>query len=289
MQAQRRPRRPAGTGSLLVRSDRAGRRSWYAKFRIGDRQVKRRLGPLREAGSAQGLSRGQAEKELRRLIEREGAAPTVARRIDLQAAADSHIDHVENFRGRKPTTVDDYRSMTRVHLVPFFGTRALGSIDVQLVESYISAKLRQGLARTTVRHQVMLLHGIFAHALRRGWCSSNPVAAAERPPAGGASPDIHYLDRAEVEALIRAVPDDDVGRMEAVLYLTAAMTGLRQGELVALRWRDVDWVAGAVPRLHARGVHGAEEPALLEGGADGRPPRRRARAPLRRLVVDCGR
>jgi integrase len=43
-----------------------------------------------------------------------------------------------------------------------------------------------------------------------------------------------------VEALLRAVPDDPLGRVERVMYLTAAMTGMRQGELFALRWRDVE-------------------------------------------------
>lgn len=63
---------------------------------------------------------------------------------------------------------------------------------------------------------------------------------------------------AEVEALIRAVPDDAIGDMERVLYLTAAMTGLRQGELIALRWRDVDWSAGVVRvrRTRTRGQLG---------------------------------
>ena len=40
--------------------------------------------------------------------------------------------------------------------------------------------------------------------------------------------------------------EDDLARVERVLYLTAAMTGLRQGELLALRWRDIDWTAGKI-------------------------------------------
>jgi integrase len=61
-----------------------------------------------------------------------------------------------------------------------------------------------------------------------------------------------------VEALLRAVPDDPLGRVERVMYLTAAMTGMRQGELFALRWRDVDWSARRirVRRNYVRGHYG---------------------------------
>jgi hypothetical protein len=50
----------------------------------------------------------------------------------------------------------------------------------------------------------------------------------------------------EVEALIGETPDDELGKVDRVLYPTATMTGLRQGELVAWRWRDVDWQAAKV-------------------------------------------
>ncbi len=59
-------------------------------------------------------------------------------------------------------------------------------------------------------------------------------------------PDIRFLDDAELEALLRVVPADRIGGTDRVLYLAAAMTGLRQGELMALRWRDIDWSAARV-------------------------------------------
>lgn len=48
----------------------------------------------------------------------------------------------------------------------------------------------------------------------------------------------------EVEAVIRVVPEDHLGALHRVLYRTAAMTGMRKGELQALGWMDVDWGTG---------------------------------------------
>jgi integrase len=59
----------------------------------------------------------------------------------------------------------------------------------------------------------------------------------------------------EAEALLRAVPEDDLGKVEKVLYLAAITTGMRQGELIGLRWMDVDWAARkiGVRRTYVRG------------------------------------
>ncbi|MGA8218118.1 MAG: site-specific integrase, partial [Solirubrobacterales bacterium] len=80
----------------------------------------------------------------------------------------------------------------------------------------------------------------------------------QKPESGGSNEDIRFLNLAEIDALIRAVPDDDLGRMEAVMYRTAAMTGIRQGECLGLRWRDVDWSAMRlrVRQSYVRGEYG---------------------------------
>jgi len=102
---------------------------------------------------------------------------------------------------------------------------------------------------------VGLLHGIFELAQREGWVTANPCKLAAKPRAKNADADIHFLDQAELDALVAAVPDDDLGRVERVMYVAAAMTGMRQGELLALRWMDVDWSARRV-RVRRNYVHG---------------------------------
>ena len=99
---------------------------------------------------------------------------------------------------------------------------------------------------------------MFELATRRGWAVINPLRGVERPRGGSADPDIRYLTMEEVEAVLRSVPDDELGRVERVLYLAAVMTGMRRGELLGLRWGDIDWEARRirVRRNYVRGEFG---------------------------------
>ena len=176
----------------------------------------------------------------------ETVAPSPDRRLTFEIAGAQYLTHLEEVMQRKRTTVQDYRIMLRRHLAPFFGKRALGAIEPVDIGDYIAAKRRAGLAMKTVTNHLQFAHGVFAFALRRRWVVTNPVAMADRPPAAPGDPDIRFLDREELEALLRAAVDDYLGSLDRVLWLTAAMTGLRQGELAALRWRDVDWTARVI-------------------------------------------
>jgi integrase len=237
-------RRSFGSGSLYVRRYDDGSEAWYGRWWLGGERIKRKLGPKREPGGRNGLTRAQAERELRRRIESE--RPVVRARLTLGRAGEIYLEHLEHVLERKPTTVADYRSMLRTHLDRFFGQRPLERIEPEHVAAYLVAKKRAGLATKTLTNHLVFLHGLFAFAVKRGWVRANPVASVDRPVAAASDPDIRYLELDEVEALLRAVPDDYLGPTEGALYLTAAMSGLRQGELLALRWLDVDWQAGRI-------------------------------------------
>ena len=142
--------------------------------------------------------------------------------------------------GRKKSTLEDYESTLRVHLVPFFGDCTLDEIDVSTVEAFIYSKVDEGKAPKSIQNYLGLLQSIIGYGVKRGWCESNPVALVETPRAQR-DRDIRFLTLAELEAVLAASPETPLGRVDRLVFLAAAMTGMRRGEVVALRWQDVDW------------------------------------------------
>jgi len=106
--------------------------------------------------------------------------------------------------------------------------------------AFIAAKRLEGKAIKSIINYLGLLQAIFNQALKRGWCEQNPVRLVDRPRQSRRDPDIRFLTAEELDALLAATPDTARGRMERVIYLAAATTGMRRGELLALRWQDVD-------------------------------------------------
>ncbi len=245
-------RRAHGTGSLTVR-----RGKWFGRWRIGDRQITRVVGPVREPGTTAGLTRVQAERELRRLMDTQ---TTVASRdrLTVHDAGTRLIAHLQA-KGRKRSTLEAYESILRVHLAAYFQDRPLDRIEPYHVEAFIAWMRQQGRSAKTTRNALGLLHGVYEHAIRRGHAQRNPVKLADKPDAATTDPDIRFLDATEVDALLRATPDDPVGKVERVMYLAAATTGMRQGELIGLRWIDVDWPARRirVRQSYVRGEFGS--------------------------------
>ncbi len=245
-----------GDGTLLITTDKQGRQTYVGKVFVNGRQVKRTLGRVRVEGKSEGLTKSQAATALGKLRGSVGAAVPRDHRMTIAEAGDAYIAHLDVVKGRKRTTLQDYRQIIHGHLVPFLAGRTVDRVEPADIANYVSAKMREGLAAKTVRNHVTFAGGLFSFAVRKGWATVNPVQHEDMPEV---PPDteIHFLDHEELEALFRAADGGDaLGPTDHVLYMTAAMTGLRLGELRALNWRDVDWAAGSirVRRSYTRGA-----------------------------------
>lgn len=238
-----------GEGTFYAREEAGGAASWYGRwYTPAGKRVHRKLGPKAQRGKADGLTETQAKAELRRRMEADAAAP-ISRtdRIDFDTAAEQAINHFAT-RQRRPLgrrTIAGKRSAVRVHMSPRFGTRPVVSLKPADVEALIAGMAEEGKAPKTILNVYTDLSAIMDYAVSKGWRQDNCCGPVDAPSIDEADPEgLNFLDPDEIEALMRAVDlADELGSTDRALYATAAKCGLRQGELLALRWRDVDWTA----------------------------------------------
>jgi integrase len=140
----------------------------------------------------------------------------------------------------RPSTWQRYRELLLLHAVPTLGKVRLSRLNAQHIQSLYAAKLESGLSPTTVHHLGTALHGALAKAERLGLVARNVCDLVDVPRM--ADHEMHVLTPQQVRTLLDTVHGD---RLEA-LYVLAITTGMRQGELLALRWRDVDLGRGSV-------------------------------------------
>ncbi len=199
----------------------------------------------------------EAEAEMRRLMSLIGAVPNRGERLSVKQAGEALVA-ARRAAGRKRSTVEGYESTLATHIVPSFGRRTVDRIERREVEAFAVGLERKVLGPNTRINKLNLLSAIFDLAVTRGWVIANPVRGVPRPRGGAADPDIRHLTMEEVEAVLRAVPDDELGSVEQPLYLAAVMTGMRRGELLGLRWGYIDWEARRirVRRSYVRGEFG---------------------------------
>lgn len=130
--------------------------------------------------------------------------------------------------------------LIEAHLVPGLGAHKLTDLKPIHLQSYYSVKLDAGLSSTTVREHHNMLHAALRHAVRLQLLTVNPADSVVPPRI--ARKEMHYLDAGESAAMLRAA----AGTRLYMALLLALGTGMRRGELLGLRWSDVELDGGTL-------------------------------------------
>lgn len=169
----------------------------------------------------------------------------------IEAYREMHIN--VNLRG---STREDYNGRINLHILPYFSNIKIQRITPEMVEKFKAHLLEhfekqakrkdvQGeVGRRTVNKCLTLLWSICKYGIKMRWMSYNPVDGVARLKTGTSHKDEalvqdNILRPNEIQRLLSVfTPSDERWRM---ITMTALLTGLRQGELLGLKWTDIDW------------------------------------------------
>lgn len=134
----------------------------------------------------------------------------------------------------KPSSRYRYRSQVFSHLIPGLGQIPLSKLTVQHIQTFYARKLDEGMSGTTLHHLHAVFHQALKQAVELGLVPRNVTEQMKAPRR--TTRQMTPLTEEQAQQFREAVIGD---RFEA-LYTLALTTGMREGELLALRWQDVD-------------------------------------------------
>lgn len=243
---------------VLQRGEKNGKPVWSLRFETRDPGTGKRKyvyetfhGPRREAERRWIKRQGE--------IETQGSGFVKPDRQPLAAYMDGWLrDYGEQHL--KPTTLDSYRILVRVHIAPGLGAVPLADLTAAQVSTWQAALARKKtkgtkkepdgrpLSPRRVAYARAVLRAALQEAVRLGLIPTNPVDRVRAPRQDPKEIKAFTLD--EVRRLVEVAREHRL----AALLAAAWQTGMRLGELLALTWGDVDFEAGTI-RVHRNLAH----------------------------------
>jgi integrase len=236
-------------GTIVKRQD--GR--WVASITLGRDPV---TGKPKRAWFYGKTRQDVAEKLTKALQDRKQGTFVVPHKVTLGEWLDTWLWEYKK-PSLRPTTFDNYEMLVRRHLKPALGTLALRDVRPEHLQHFYNDKVQHGSSARTVRLCHILLHGALAQAEKNQLVVRNVSKLTEPPREEHKEMATLTMDQVAT-SLLPALKDD---RLFAAIYL-AFGTGLRRGELLGLRWQDIDFqqevlhVRQALVRVKNHDAHG---------------------------------
>jgi integrase len=239
---------------------------WFADYRTDGRRIRKFFvsGPGGRRAAIAFLTARRAQVTL-------GQHPGPTRHLPTFAEfAATYLRHLDS-AGRRPKTCEVNEIMLRVHLTPAFGLLPLDRVTKASVIAFLEEKRSAGYASQTVEKMRTVLSGLLSHAVYCDLLLVNVVRAVKScAPGADDGEALRVLTPAQVQTLLRVAREP-----YRTLYTTAIHAGLRRGELLALRWSDIDFSAGRIHVTRGRQrVKTATGYAVVDGPTKSRAGRR---------------
>ena len=225
---------------------------WHVLFRLNGKQVKRRVGLAHARGRPRvgALNRDEARERAKEIVAQLSAAAEAPDGPTFRELAHEYLRWHERVKRPKPSTMHDYRwSLSdEGRAMRALADTPASEVTPADVEALLDSTEVGGASARTVNKTRNLVGAVFAYGVRKRDLPSNPARATDKRREGQ-RPTLETYTADEVERLAEATGEP----RDAAIVRVAAYAGLRMGELLALRWQDVDDAVLTVSRSVSNG------------------------------------
>lgn len=223
-------RRGKGEGTVFQRKD--GR--WVSEITLEDGKRKPLYGKTQEEAIAK---RQEALYQ-----QRQGTLATGPRK-KLGDHIDWWLEEVKKLRLEESSYIR-YRGVLDVHILPNLGHIQLQKLTLQKIQTFYNEKLKGELSSNTVHQMHGILHGALAYAVKARLISHNPCDGVSLPPPEKRK--VQPLTLEQVQHLLKTAHESSPYSPLEVFVALALTTGMRHGEIISLRWEDIDFEEGSI-------------------------------------------
>lgn len=196
---------------------------------------------MANADKLNGEASNQRKKEMRKILQQVD---------DHTYVKSNHLKYTEFLQGEwldskevklRKVTFKTYKSNIQKHIVPYFKNQEMGKITTAMIEKFYSFLLKEtGLSERSIQDIQKIVKSSFHTAQKRKYISYNPAADAEAPKVPRKEMSVWNLE--EAVRFLKLAEQDDLH----IAFLLALTTGMRQSEILGLRFKDVDFELGVL-------------------------------------------
>lgn len=219
-------RRGHGEGSIYRQSD--GR--WSAAITLENRKRKVLYGKTRK----------EVQEKLKQALHEQLQGTLIT--TPQQTVAHFLQDWLENSQKQslRPRSYERYEEMVRLHIIPGLGRHQLLKLTGQHLQAFYAKKVKDGLSPTTVIGLHNVLHKALDTAVKWNLVARNVCDTVDPPRK--VRHEIQPLTLEQIKKLLQVAR----GHPYEALYVLALATGMRRGELLGLKWQDINFTTGVL-------------------------------------------